>query len=130
MPEHPNVAGVRRVFSAFGGTDTRALYDVIAEDATWLVPGDVPVSRLYDGRAAIFELFRETRRLTDQTYRSVLRWAVADDEHATAVYRATGQRLGRSLDIDQVLLIDLDGGLWRRVVAVPTDPEAFFSFWA
>ena len=130
MPERPNVDGIRRVFAAFAGGDRRALFDVIAEDAEWLVPGTVPVSRLYRGRDEIFGLFRETRRLTDQTYRSELRWAVADDEHGAAVYRARGARLGRSLDIDQALLIDFAAGRWRRIVALPTDPVAFGAFWA
>lgn len=130
MPERPNVDGIRRVFAAFAGGDRRALFDVIAEDAEWLVPGTVPVSRLYRGRDEIFGLFRETRRLTDQTYRSELRWAVADDEHGAAVYRARGARLGRTLDLDQVLLIDLADGRWRRIVALPTDPIAFADFWA
>jgi ketosteroid isomerase-like protein len=128
--DHPNVDGIRRVFAAFGGGDKRALYDVIAEDAVWIVPGTAPVSRTYDGRDAIFGLFRETRRLTDQTYRSELRWALADDEHGAAVYRARGRRGGRTLDIDQALLIDIDAARWRRIVALPADPVAFGAFWA
>jgi len=118
------------VFDAFGGGDPRALFDVIAEDAVWRVPGTVQVAREYRGREEIFGLFRATRKLTDGTYRSELRWALADGDHAVAVYRARGERLGRSLDIDQVLLITLRAGRWQEVVAVPTDPDAFASFWA
>ena len=121
--------GIRRVFDAFAGGDPRALFEVIAEDATWIVNGTVPVAQVYDGRPRIFELFRETRRLTDGTYLSTLRWALADDEHAVAVYRAQGRRLGRDLDIDQVLLIDHADGVWRRIVAIPSDPPAFEAFW-
>jgi len=84
----------------------------------------VPVAQRYDGRHRIFELFRETRRLTDGTYLSELRWALADDEHAVAVYRATGTRLGRTLDIDQVLLITHREGIWREIVAIPSDMAA------
>jgi ketosteroid isomerase-like protein len=124
------LAGIRRVFDAFGGGDPRALFEVIAEDAVWLVNGTVPVAQRYEGRARIFELFRETRRLTDGTYLSKLRWALADDEHAVAVYRARGSRLGRTLDIDQVLLIDHDGGIWKKITAIPSDPPAFEAFWA
>ena len=127
---HPNVEGIRRVFAAFGGGDGRALFEVIAPDAVWTVPGTAPVSQVYDGRERIFELFKETRRLTGGSYRSVLRWALADEEQAVAVYRATGERLGRRLDIDQALLIDLHDGRWQRIVALPTDPEAFAAFWA
>jgi ketosteroid isomerase-like protein len=122
--------GVRRVFDAFAGGDPRALFEVIAEDAVWRVPGNVQVARTYRGRAEIFELFRETRRLTDGTYRSELRWALADDDHAVAVYRASGTRLGRTIDIDQVLVIRLDEGRWIDVLALPTDPAAFEAFWA
>jgi ketosteroid isomerase-like protein len=103
---------------------------VIAEDAVWRVAGSVPVAGEYRGRREIFELFRETRRRTEGTYLSELRWAVAGDEHAVAVYRARGRRLGRSIDIDQVLLITLRDGLWQEITALPTDPEAFQAFWA
>jgi ketosteroid isomerase-like protein len=103
---------------------------VIAEDAVWRVAGSVPVAGEYRGRAAIFDLFRETRRRTDGTYLSELRWTVADGDHAVALYRATGRRLGRELDIDQVLLITLRDGRWSEIVALPTDPEAFAAFWA
>jgi ketosteroid isomerase-like protein len=103
---------------------------VIDPDAVWRVPGTVSVAQEYRGRERIFDLFRETRRLTDGTYLSELRWAVADVEHAVAVYRARGMRLGRTLDIDQVLLIRHDDGVWTDVTALPTDPEAFAAFWA
>jgi ketosteroid isomerase-like protein len=132
VSDHVHIEGIRRVFAAFGGGDKRALFEVIAEDAVWTVPGTSQVGRVYDGRPKIFDLFKETRRLTDGTYLSELRWALADDEHAVAVYRATGERvgLGVSLDIDQVLLIDLRDGRWQRILALPTDPDAFTAFWA
>ena len=82
------------------------------------------------GRERIFELFRATRRLTEGTYSSELRWCLADGNHAVAVYRATGRRLGRELDIDQVLLITLRDGRWHEILALPTDPVAFEAFWA
>lgn len=121
--------GVRRVFAAFRGGDPRALFEVISEDAVWIVNGTVPVAQEYAGRDRIFGLFREVRRLTDGTYLSELRWAVADDEHAAAVYRASGRRVGRELDIDQALLIDHEDGVWKRIVAIPSDPPAFEAFW-
>jgi ketosteroid isomerase-like protein len=127
---HPNVDGIRRVFDAFGGGDKRALFEVIAEDAVWSVPGTAAVSRVYEGRDAIFGLFKETRRLTDGSYFSRLQWALADDTHGVAVYRASGQRPGRRLDIDQVLTIDLRDGRWQRILALPSDPAAFAAFWA
>jgi len=124
------LAGISRVFEAFRGGDPRALFEVIDADAVWIVNGTVPVAQRYEGRNRIFDLFRETRRLTDGTYLSELRWALADDAHAAAVYRARGQRLGRELDIDQVLLIEHTGGIWTHITAIPSDPPAFEAFWA
>jgi ketosteroid isomerase-like protein len=124
------LAGIDRVFAAFTGGDPRALFEVIAEDAVWTVNGTVPVAQVYRGRERIFELFRETRRLTDGTYLSELRWSLADDTHAVAVYRARGTRLGRELDIDQVLLITHRDGVWTEITAIPSDPPAFEAFWA
>jgi ketosteroid isomerase-like protein len=103
---------------------------VIAEDAVWRVPGTAPVAGEVHGRAAIIELFRETRRQTEGTYLSELKWALADGDHAVALYRARGRRFGRELDIDQVLLITLRNGRWQEITAVPTDPAAFAAFWA
>jgi ketosteroid isomerase-like protein len=124
------LAGIDRVFAAFRGGDPRALFEVIAADAVWVVNGTVPVAQEYRGRERIFELFRETRRLTEGTYLSELQWALADDDHAVAVYRARGQRLGRELDIDQVLLIAHRRGVWNEITAIPSDPPAFERFWA
>ncbi len=124
------IDGIHRVFAAFGGGDARALFEVIDVDAVWVVNGTVPVAQRYEGRERIFDLFRETRRLTDGTYFSELRWALADGDHAVAVYRASGRRLGRELDIDQALLIRHRAGRWVEITAVPTDPPAFERFWA
>jgi ketosteroid isomerase-like protein len=130
LSEHANIEGIRRVFAAFGDGDKRALFDVIAEDAVWIVNGTVPVAQEYRGRERVFELFRETRRLTGGTYLSTLKWALSDEVHAVAVYRAQGEREGRTLDIDQVLLIEHDDGIWRHITAIPSDPPAFERFWA
>jgi ketosteroid isomerase-like protein len=130
VSEHPNVGGIRRVFDAFAGGDPRALLELIADDCVWTVPGETPVARVYRGRREVFELFRATRRLTDGTYRSRLLWALADDEHGLAVYRASGRRHGRELSIDQLLLVGFRDGLWSEVRALPTEPVEFERFWA
>ena len=128
--EHPNVTAARRIFDAFGGGDPRALFELLDESIVWRVSGPLSVASEYTGRDEVFELFRKTRRLTGGTYFSTLRWALADDEHATVLYRATGEREGRKLDIDQVLLCDVRGGRWVDVTALPVDRAAFDAFWA
>ena len=85
---------------------------------------------VYDGRRAIFDLFRATQTLTDSTYKAELRYVLADDERTIAVYRASGRRGERELDIDQALFVRVEDGRWTEILAVPLDPLAFDAFWA
>ena len=129
MTEHPDVRLAERVFGSFR-RDPRTLASLIAEDAVWTVVGRAPVAGVYEGRRAIFDLFKATQTLTDGTYKAALRYVLADDERTIAVYRATGRRVERELDIDQALFVRVEDGRWAEILAVPLDPIAFDSFWA
>ena len=126
---HPDAQLAERVFASFR-RDPRTLASLIAEDAVWTVVGRAPVAGVYDGRRAIFNLFRATQTLTDSTYTAKLRYVLADDERTVAVYRASGKRGQRELDIDQALFIRVEDGRWQEILAVPLDPIAFDAFWA
>ena len=126
---HPHAELAERVFGAFR-RDPRTLASLIAEDAVWKVVGRAPVAGVYDGRRAIFDLFKATQTLTDGTYKAELRYVLADDERTIAVYRANGRRGERELDIDQALFIRVQDGRWQEILAVPLDPIAFDAFWA
>jgi ketosteroid isomerase-like protein len=117
------------VFASFR-RDPRSLASLIAEDAIWTVVGRAPVAGVYEGRRAIFDLFRATQTLTDSTYTAKLRYVLADDERTVTVYRASGRRGERELDIDQALFVRVVNGRWQEILAVPLDPIAFDAFWA
>jgi hypothetical protein len=82
------------------------------------------------GRDRIFRFLAALPRETDGSYGSRLLDVLASDERAAALYRATGQRRGRTLDLDQVLLFRIEDGLVKEVLALPSDPSAFDEFWA
>jgi ketosteroid isomerase-like protein len=126
---HPHAELAERVFGAFR-RNPRTLASLIAEDAVWTVVGRAPVAGVYAGRRAIFDLFRATQTLSDSTYKAELRYVLADDERTIAVYRASGRRDDRQLDIEQALFIRVEDGRWQEVLAVPLDPLAFDAFWA
>jgi uncharacterized protein len=102
----------------------------IAEDAVWRVGGASAMSGEYRGRDEILRFLRETLVLTGGTYRTELTYVVADDERAVAVYRARGERDGRTIDIDQALFCVIREGRLADVTAVPFDAAAFDAFWA
>jgi SnoaL-like domain len=84
----------------------------------------------FQGREAIFRFLARLPKETDGTYGSRLIDVLASEDRAAALYRASGARHGRTLDIDQVLLFRIEGGLVREVLALPSDPRAFEEFWA
>jgi ketosteroid isomerase-like protein len=130
MAAAENEAIVRRIFDAFARKEGLALRGLFADDATWTVPGRGVMAGLYDGREAIFRFLVRLPRETGGTYSSELIDVLASEDRAAALYHARGTRHGRTLELAQVLLFGIEGGLVRDVLALPGDPDAFEAFWA
>lgn len=130
MARAENEAAVRRIFAAFARKDGFALRDLFAEDAVWVVPGTGAMSGTFHGRTEIFTFLGRLPKETEGTYGSRLIDVLASDERAAALYRAFGERHGRRLELDQVLLFRFEAGLVREVLALPSDPAAFEAFWS
>jgi ketosteroid isomerase-like protein len=130
MPAAENGAIVRRIFDAFSRKEGFALRGLFAEDAVWSVPGSGVMAGVYRGRDEIFRFLARLPMETEGTYSSELVDVLVSDGRAAALYRARGTRHGRTLELDQVLLFTIDDGLVQRVLALPSDPDAFEAFWA
>jgi ketosteroid isomerase-like protein len=130
VSEHANAAAVRRLFDAFERKDAFALRSFFADDAFWHVGGASRLAGTYRGRREIVRFLGWLPRLTDGTYASRLIDVLASDERAAVLYRATGRREGRELDIDQLLLFTLRDGVVVEVLALPSDQMAFDAFWS
>jgi len=125
-----NEAVVRRIFDAFARKQGFALRDVFAPDAVWTVTGSSVMAGVFRGREAVFRLLARLPKETNGTYGSELIDVLASDTRAAALYRATGERRGRRLELDQVLLFGLENALVTSVLALPSDPATFDAFWA
>jgi hypothetical protein len=121
---------VRAIFDAFARREGFALRDVFADDAVWTVPGTGTMAGVFRGRAEIFRFLGRLPKETNGTYASRLIDVLASDDRAAALYRASGERHGQRLELDQMLLFRIEGGLVREVLALPSDPVAFSDFWA
>ena len=130
MAAAENEALVRAIFDAFARKEGLALRGLFAEDAVWTVPGRGVMAGVFRGREQIFRFLARLAKETDGTYGSTLRDVLASNERAAALYTARGTRHGRTLELDQMLLFRIEGGLVRDVLALPGDPEAFEEFWA
>jgi ketosteroid isomerase-like protein len=121
---------VRQIFGAFARQEGLALRGLFADDAVWVVPGRGVMAGTYRGREAIFRFLVKLPKETDGTYGSELIDVLVSDERAAALYRARGERHGRTLELDQLLLFRFEGSLVREVLALPSDADAFEAFWA
>jgi ketosteroid isomerase-like protein len=130
VPAAENAAVVRRIFDAFARKQGFALRDLFAPDAVWTVPGDGVMAGVFRGREEIFRFLGRLPKETAGSYSSRLIDVLASDDRAAALYRASGERRGEQLDLDQVLLFRLEHGLVQEVLALPSDPAAFEAFWA
>lgn len=129
MTEHPNATTVRQLFAAFERKEAFALRSFFADDAVWNVGGSSRLAGTYRGRREIVRFLGSLPRLTEGTYASRLIDVLASDDRAAVLYRATGRREGRELDIDQLLLFTLQDGIVTEVLALPSDQAAFDAFW-
>jgi uncharacterized protein len=125
-----NVELVGRIFGAFARKRGFALRGLFADDAVWTVPGRGAMAGVYRGREEIFRFLSRLPKETGGTYGSELVDVLASDDRAAALYRARGERHGRTLELEQVLLFRIEDGLVREVLALPSDPDAFEAFWA
>jgi ketosteroid isomerase-like protein len=130
VPAAENEALVRMIFDAFARKEGFALRGLFAEESVWTVPGQGVMAGIYRGRDEIFRFLARLPKETGGTYGSELEDVLASDDRAAALYRARGTRRGRTLELDQVLLFRIQGGLVREVLALPSDPDAFEAFWA
>jgi hypothetical protein len=130
VPAAENEALVRRIFDAFASKEGFALRGLFAEDAEWNVPGRGVMAGMYRGRDEIFRFLARLPKETEGTYSSELVDVLASEGRAAALYRARGTRHGRTLELEQMLLFTIEGGLVREVLALPSDPGAFEAFWA
>jgi hypothetical protein len=129
VPAAENEALIRQIFEAFARKQGFALRGLFADNAVWTVPGRGVMAGVYRGRDEIFRFLARLPKETDGTYASELRDVLASEDRAAALYRASGTRHGRRLELDQVLLFRIEDGLVREVLALPSDPEAFEAFW-
>ena len=125
-----NVERTRQAFDAFLRRDGIVIGRLIDDETVWRVPGGSLMAGEYRGREQIFGFLRQTARLTGGTYRADLRWVAGGEQVVAALYRATGRREARELDIDQLLVFRYRDGVWGEVLAVPVDLEAFEAFWS
>lgn len=128
MHEHDVAAIVSRMFEGFALGDLGILREVLAPDCVWHISGSNILSGDHVGPEAITAMLTRARSSPGHDYRPVLLDVATSDRHAVAIYRATATRLGKVLDLDQLLLMHVEGGRIAKVTAYPRNhPSNLFT---
>ncbi|TET99249.1 MAG: nuclear transport factor 2 family protein [Dehalococcoidia bacterium] len=130
MPEHPNVALLRRGYEAFAKGDMATLTELFSEDTVWHEPGNNPLSGEQRGREAVFAMFGRTAQLSGGTYRVELHDVLANDEHAVALSRMTGTRQGKETNSVAVQVYHMRNEKITEAWNFFQDQRAYDEFWS
>jgi hypothetical protein len=82
------------------------------------------------GRDAVLRQLRRSAELSDGTYRIAVEDVMASDRHVTVLYRASGSRAGRLLDLRHLALYAIENDRIGEVWFMPMDQYAFDDFWS
>ncbi len=128
--EQDNVARVRRGFDAFSAGDMAALTGLFAADATWHGPATGVIEGDYIGRDNIFKMFGQLGTETSGTFRVSAGAFAASGDRVFVQTMATGQRKGKALESDNVLVFTVTDGKVTNVRLYLSDFQANVDFWS
>ena len=127
--EQDNLTAVRRGFEAFAKQDMATLTELFEPNAVWrAAPGGI-LSGNYNGRDQIFAFFAQIGGETQGTFASKPTAFAATGDQVWVRATTTGQRKGKSLNSEEMLVFTLANGKVHNVQLFVYDHEASAEFW-
>jgi uncharacterized protein (TIGR02246 family) len=127
--EHANAALVRRLYQAFEARDRAAVSSLLADDCRWIIPGRGRQAGVYEGRAAVIELFRTITRKTRGTTELDVDVVIAGDDYAIVLQRGRARIDGRSAELDECLVYRIRDGQVVEMKEFQFDLYALDEWW-
>lgn len=129
--EQQNVELVRRGFRAFAEGDLQGLSALFREDAEWNTPtAGIITDAHHHGRDAVFAMFGRLKAETNGTFQSRVVSDAASGDTVFVRAEATGERNGRRIRTDEVLIFKLVEGRVKSVHVYLNDYPEFERAWS
>src|SRR5690242_17543549 len=90
-----NHARIESAYEAFGRGDIKAVFETLADDITWYVPGRSPLSGEYRGHAGVRGFFEHFMQLSEGTFRLAVDNILANGNQVVVLCTATARRGNR-----------------------------------
>ena len=131
MPEHPNVARIRKLFDAFGERNPAAIAAAIPEDAVWRFPGRRgQLAGEHRGRDAILRVIAKVMALSGGTFHLDLHDIVGGDDHVVVLFTGHAERDGKTLENPTCLRIAMRDGRPQEIDEFVWDLDHIEEFWS
>jgi uncharacterized protein len=128
--EVDNISLVRKGYEAFSAGDMATLAELFQPNAVWhddpmgVLPGNA------EGRDAIFAIFARLAQETAGTFRATPTAMAATGDKVFVESTATGERQGRRLTTNEVLVFTLAEGRVSEVALYHRDHDESVAFWS
>ena len=114
----------------YAGADQEHVRAMLAEDATWHVPGRSVLAGDYRGRDEVLRYFVRRRELADATFRIVVRRVIADDEGAVIFAGGQVRRDGETFAWETVGVFRIADDKIAECWVLPYDQYSFDEIWS
>ena len=128
--EQTNIDSVRRGYEAFSTGDGATLTDLFAPNAQWIGPRTGVLTGTYRDRNEIFGMFQQLGEETQGTFRAVPTAYAATGDTVFVRTTAQGQRKGKTLDADEILVFTLADGKVTKITLFLSEFESNVAFWS
>ena len=130
MAEHPNVDLMRDGYDAFAKGDMDTVREFFAEDIVWHVPGNNPLSGVYEGHEAVFGFFGKLMSETGGTFRQEVHDILANDTHGVALVEIHLERGGKTFDGRGMHAMHIVNGKVTEFWNFPENSTLVDEFWS
>jgi ketosteroid isomerase-like protein len=126
---HPNYTLMASCLKAFQTGDIPTLQKLMAPDITWRVPGRHPLAKVYQGQQEVFGFFQALMMQTNGTFRTHNYHILHDEEAGVFLGRLTGERPGKTLDVELVLRVRFKDGKMTEGADFIYPEDNWDDFW-
>ena len=128
MTDDPSAKLAQTAWEAVARADAETLARICKKDIVWHATGRGPRTGDFRGLEAVLDYLRGLGEAAER-YSSDPVAVLGGEDRAAMIYHATGERCGRVLDHDVVLLFRIEDQHIAEIWSVPFDQRASEEFW-
>lgn len=119
----------RDLWDAVSQADVAKIERLSTDDLAWHTSGRNPRAGIYRGRQAVLDHLAEIGEDAER-YNMKLEDVLVGEQYTVLLYRVTGSRRDRKLDMRWVLLLRFSDDRLAEAWSIPSDQHAVDEFWS